>query len=104
MGFPDIVVGRKLHLARQIVSISVVIWCVLVPIGHLPSYFVKFIPGPSALSITLIGVLLLYFLIPEKKANVVKWYNLLPLILGLPALIITAFCYEKILEYEGFGS
>ena len=103
MGFPDIVLGKKLHTTRQIVSILVVLWCVLVPIVHLPSYFAKFVPGPSALSITLIGVLLLYFLIPEKKSNVLKWYNLFPIILGLPALIVTAFNYEKILEYEGLG-
>jgi TRAP transporter 4TM/12TM fusion protein len=104
VGFPDIVVGKKLHLARQIVSISVVLWCVLVPIVHLPSYFAKFIAGPSALSIALIGVLLLYFLIPEKKTKVIKWYGLLPLILALPGLIVTAFFYEKILDYEGYGS
>ncbi|MBW1911666.1 MAG: TRAP transporter fused permease subunit [Deltaproteobacteria bacterium] len=102
--FPDIAVGKKLIAARQIVSVLIVSWCVLVPIVHLPSYFGKFISGPTILSIALIGVLLLNFLIPEKKNNILKWYNLLPLILSLPALIVTGFYYEKILEYEGFGT
>lgn len=104
MSSMNITVGKGLHLARQVISISLVLWCVLVPIVHLPSYFAKFVSGPSALAVTLIGVLLLYFLIPDRKENVLKWHCLLPLILALPALFVTAFSYEKILEYEGYGS
>ena len=104
MGIPVILVGEKIRRARQIISVSLVVWCILVPIIQLPSYFAKFVPGPSALSITLIGALILYFLIPKKKAEVIKYIDILPFILGLPALLLTAFNYDRILEYEGYGS
>lgn len=97
----DIVAGPKLRIGRYVVSLAVTLWCVAVPVLHVPSILGGYLPVAQGLSITLMFVLLLFFLTPRRDSEgVIKLYDLIPFILALPALVVTAFFYDIIEAYE----
>ncbi|NWG75525.1 MAG: TRAP transporter fused permease subunit, partial [Rubrivivax sp.] len=99
-----IVAGGKIKMARYIVSILITLWCIFVTIFHIPTYLDYYINVPQGLAIGLMLVLILYYLIPRQGSQgIIKWYDLLPLILALPALVVTGFYYNQIEFYESQG-
>jgi TRAP transporter 4TM/12TM fusion protein len=95
------VAGEKIRIAKNIVSIIITLWCITVTIFHIPNYLGIYMTVPQGLAIGLILVLLLYFLTPRKGSHgILRWYDLLPLIVALPALVVTGFYYQQIEFYE----
>lgn len=96
--------GEKIRIARDVVSIIITLWCIFVTIFQLPTYLDYYINVPQGLAIGLILVLLLYFLTPRQGSQgIIKWYDLLPLVVALPALVVTGFYYGQIEFYESQG-
>lgn len=96
-----IVAGEKIRMTRYVVSIIITLWCIIITIFHIPTFLGYYMTVPQGLAIGLILVLFLYFLTPKKgERNIIKWYDLLPLVLALPALVVTGFYYSQIEFYE----
>lgn len=98
----EIKVGPKLKKAREIVAVILVLWCLFFAI-KVPTYFDKYVPQVQSLSITLGLVLLLHFLSPKRGATAIKLYDIIPLLLSLPAIIFGSFFYNTLVESEAYG-
>lgn len=99
-----IVAGYKVQKAKYVVSLLLTLWCVFINIGHLPSYLGGYVPVAQGLAVSLFMALLLYTLTPKKRSGgVIRWHDFVPIILALPALVVTSLFYDIIENYESYG-
>ena len=89
--------------SAEIISFLFFVYSVIVVIFKIPYYLGAYWSLPQILSINILFVFILHFITKYQIGRPGWWIDMLPLVLGLPAIIFIAFFYNKALDYEAYG-